>query len=421
MKPVFGNGIAAFALSALPFVATRSAEVELSVQHLPALERTEISMDRTQFPVDADQSVILNETGEEPSQDNALLLWGGIAGCLATSAALSGLTLGVFSVSRLRLALLAAQGDEAAKKVLALREDSNTTLATLIWGNVGINVGLTLLSDRALAGAAGMAFSIGALTILGEIIPQAYFSRHAVRTGAALEPLVKGLRCLLYPVAKPCGMILDRMVGQDAVDYFREQDLRELLKLHSQDSAGDISHIEATGSANFLALDDVCVAEEGERIDAASIIQVALRENQLDIPDFSAHRDDALLKRIQESGKKWVVFCQPDGTPRKVLDANAFLRDVLFEPEVPHPNDYWHKPIVVTDPQQKLGELLTKLQVDAEHHDDDVIDNDVILLWSEQDKRIITGSDLLGRMFRGIAPQKFAQSIPHAAPRNQTL
>ena len=34
--------------------------------------------------------------------------------------------------------------------------------------------------------------------------------------------------------------------------------------------------------------------------------------------------------------------------------------------------------------------------------DDDVIENDLILVWSTR-KRIITGSDLLGRLLRGIA------------------
>jgi hypothetical protein len=34
--------------------------------------------------------------------------------------------------------------------------------------------------------------------------------------------------------------------------------------------------------------------------------------------------------------------------------------------------------------------------------EDDVIDNDLILVWGKQ-KRIITGSDLLGRLLRGIS------------------
>jgi hypothetical protein len=42
--------------------------------------------------------------------------------------------------------------------------------------------------------------------------------------------------------------------------------------------------------------------------------------------------------------------------------------------------------------------------VKSEHTEDDVIDNDLILVWGEQ-RRIITGADLLGRLLRGIVTQ----------------
>jgi hypothetical protein len=42
------------------------------------------------------------------------------------------------------------------------------------------------------------------------------------------------------------------------------------------------------------------------------------------------------------------------------------------------------------------------MKVIPERPDDDVIEHDLILVWGAQ-KRIITGSDLLGRLLRGIA------------------
>jgi hypothetical protein len=42
------------------------------------------------------------------------------------------------------------------------------------------------------------------------------------------------------------------------------------------------------------------------------------------------------------------------------------------------------------------------MKVVQESSEDDVIENDLILFWGPQ-KRIITGSDLLGRLLRGIA------------------
>ncbi len=52
--------------------------------------------------------------------------------------------------------------------------------------------------------------------------------------------------------------------------------------------------------------------------------------------------------------------------------------------------------------QTRLGEVIGRMTVAPQRPDDDVIDHDMILVWGTQ-RRIITGSDLLGRLLRGIA------------------
>lgn len=108
-------------------------------------------------------------------------IWLGIALCLSQSAMLSGLNLAVFRLSRLQLETQAEAGDADAQAVLALRRDANFTLATVLWGNVAVNVLLTLLADSVLAGVAAFLFSTVVITLLAEISPQAYFSQHALR------------------------------------------------------------------------------------------------------------------------------------------------------------------------------------------------------------------------------------------------
>jgi metal transporter CNNM len=51
-----------------------------------------------------------------------------------------------------------------------------------------------------------------------------------------------------------------------------------------------------------------------------------------------------------------------------------------------------------------LGGVIGRMKVKPEHPEDDVIDNDLILVWGKQ-KRIITGADLLGRCLPGIVTQ----------------
>jgi hypothetical protein len=65
------------------------------------------------------------------------------------------------------------------------------------------------------------------------------------------------------------------------------------------------------------------------------------------------------------------------------------------------PEIYWHRPIIVKDMRTPLGSVIGRMRVKPEHSEDDVIDNDIILVWQDQ-KRIITGPDLLARLLRGI-------------------
>ena len=47
-------------------------------------------------------------------------------------------------------------------------------------------------------------------------------------------------------------------------------------------------------------------------------------------------------------------------------------------------------------------DTLQMLKIQSESTEDDVIDQDIILLWGHK-KQIITGADILGRLLRGIA------------------
>lgn len=334
---------------------------------------------------------------------NDALTWMGIAFCIAQSATFSGLNLAVFTPSRLRLEAAAEAADADAAKVLALRRNANFTLVTILWGNVAINVLLTLLADSLMAGLGAFLFSTMAITFLGEIFPQAYFSRHALRMAALLCPLLRAYQVLLWPVAWPTGKLLDFLLGSEGVPWYREAELRDVLRHHARSAESEVGHLEATGAINFLALDDVLVADEGEPIDPRSIISLPLRGGLPVFPPFEPSPRDPFLRRLEASGKKWVVMTDEAGEPQFVIDADAFLRDALFAHEKFDPAAPCHRPLVVRDARQPLGRVLNRLTVRSERPGDDVIDEDLLLVWTPEAKRIITGSDLLGRLLRGIA------------------
>jgi hypothetical protein len=163
--------------------------------------------------------------------------------------------------------------------------------------------------------------------------------------------------------------------------------------------------LEAIGALNFLDLDDITVCEEGEPINPRSILALPFEKGRPILPRFEFSADDLFLRQIDASGKKWVVFTDLSGRPQLVLEAHHFLRDALFDELKVAPEAYWHRPIIVDDMRARLGDVIGCMKVRAEHPADDVIDEDIILVWGGQ-RRIITGADLLGRLLRGIAAQE---------------
>ena len=339
--------------------------------------------------------------------------WAGIAFCIVQSGIFSGLNLALFSVSRLRLEIAADSGNADAIKVRDLRRDSSLALSTIIWGNVGTNVVLTLLSNSMLAGIGAFAFSTLAITCLGEIIPQGYFSRHALRMTALLMPLLRIYSIILFPVTKPTAMFLNAWLGPEGIVMLRERDIRALIMRHVE-TGGEVGRLEGIGAQNFLDLDDITVADEGEPIDPRSVISLPIANNRPVVPKFQRSPEDPFLRQLNASGRKWVIITDAAGKPAFVLDAHHFLRDALFSDASPDLEVYWHRPIVVTDVNTRLGDVIGRMRVHPEAAGDDVIDNDLILIWGTQ-KRIITGADLLGRLLRGIAKIDEAADVARSA------
>jgi len=337
-----------------------------------------------------------------------LFVWIGILFCISQSAMFSGLNLALLGISRLRLEVEASTGNANAVKILALRKDFNFLLTTILWGNVAINVLLTLLSQSVMSGVIAFFFSTILITFLGEITPQAYFSRHAMRMGALLSPLLRFYQFLLFPVAKPSAVVLDWWLGKEGIKYFRERDLRSLIRKHIEAEESDVDRLEGIGAMNFLALDDINVTQEGEYVDPDSVIRLPTKDGLPVFPKFESRAQDPFLLDVNSSGKKWVIIVDEGDQPCMVLNANAFLRAALFGVEPVNPYIYCHRPIIIEDVSTLLGKVLPGLKVYPKSEIDDVIEDDLILIWSNE-KRIITGADILGRLLRGIALRDIRQ------------
>jgi hypothetical protein len=328
-------------------------------------------------------------------------IWIGILICLCHSAMFSGLNLAFFSLSRLRLEAEAGAGNQAAAKILELRRESNFLLTTILWGNVGINVLLTLLSNSVMVGVVAFAFSTIVITIAGEILPQAYFSRRAMRMASLLSPVLQFYQRVLYPVAKPSAWVLDKWLGAETVDFLKERQLKGVIEQHIASEHAEIDFIEGRGALNFLDIDDVAIQEEGESVDPTSIISLPTKVDLPVLPTVSS-LSDPFASAVNASGRKWVILTNESGLPLLILDADAYLRAIMTDPSTVDGYAHCHRPVVIRNPLHPLGHIIAELKNGMGEGNDAAIEKDIVLLWTDDRKQIITGADLLGRLFHGI-------------------
>jgi metal transporter CNNM len=327
------------------------------------------------------------------------MIWLGILFCVSQSAMFSGLNLAFFGLSRLQLEV-EAETNPKALKVLTMREDSNFLLTTILWGNVGINVLLILLSSSVLAGAMAFLFSTVVITFLGEIIPQAYFSRNALKMASLLGPMLRFYQFILYPVAKPAALFLDAWLGKESPEFFREQVIRDMLIKHVEHHNSDVDDVEGIGALNFLEIDDFTANTEGSEIDPSSVLAFPTNIDLPRLPEFNPSLEDPFLLKVNASGKKWVVLTDEANEPQLILDADGFLRDALLNEKPADPYKYCHRPIIIKSNKTNLGSVM-RMMKRSKTGNLGVIENDVVLVWTEK-KRIVTGADLFDRLLHGI-------------------
>jgi hypothetical protein len=163
-----------------------------------------------------------------------------------------------------------------------------------------------------------------------------------------------------------------------------------------------VAFLFSTVLITFLAIDDLLVVDEGEPVDPESVVSLSFKDGRPQFPAFERSRTDPFLRRIHGAEKRWTILTDEDGKARLAMDSNSFLGEALFEDGVFHPLAHCHRPIVIRDPATSLGAVIPKLKVWPDSPHDDVVDEDLVLVWGET-KRIITGADILGRLLRGIA------------------
>ncbi|KAH1218166.1 DUF21 domain-containing protein [Glycine max] len=217
---------------------------------------------------------------------------------------MSGLTLGLMSLSLVDLEVLAKSGTpqdrKHAAKILPVVRNQHLLLCTLLICN-----------------AAAM-----------EIIPQSICSRYGLAIGATVAPFVRVLVWICFPVAYPISKLLDYLLGHRHEALFRRAELKTLVNLHGNEAGkgGELTHDETTIIAGALELSEKTASDAMTPItDIFSI-------------DINSKLDRDLMNLILEKGHSRVpvYYEQPTNIIGLVLVKNLLTIDP--EEEIPVKN-----------------------------------------------------------------------------------
>ncbi len=154
----------------------------------------------------------------------------------------SGLTLGYFSLDPNTLRRRARLGDKAAKAIYPIRKRGNLLLTTLLLGNVAVNTALSVYIGSLASGLVAGITATTLIFLLGEIIPQAAFSHHALWVGSTFAPVMRIIIFLMLPITYPIAYLLDKLLGEEIPTVFSK---RELMHLVSELEDSELSDIDA--------------------------------------------------------------------------------------------------------------------------------------------------------------------------------
>ncbi|OCF59040.1 hypothetical protein L486_03538 [Kwoniella mangroviensis CBS 10435] len=244
-----------------------------------------------------------------------------IVGLVLLGGVFSGLTLGLMGLDTVNLQVLAISGTpeerKQAPRVLNLiGKGKHTMLVVLLLGNTLINTSLPIFLDSIVGG--------GLIAVLGStLLIVTICDRYGLAIGSTFTPVIKILIILMYPIAKPIGMILDYILGKhsDPVTY-RKAELKTFVSLGVEDKLNE-DELGLLGSVLEFSnkkVGDVMTARE-------------------DMYTLSSDKivDEELVSEILKKGYSRIPVCNEKSLMELILLGFSLRSLVSYDPTDLHP------------------------------------------------------------------------------------
>ena len=289
----------------------------------------------------------------------------GVLACLllVVSGIASGSEIAFFSLSPTDLSEIEESNDESDRKIMALRGDSERTLATILITNNLVNVTIIMLCNYFFAhvidfgGAIWLQFLVITvlltflLLLFGEIIPKVYCGQHALAVCRYLSGTLMALRRLFYPLASVLirsGILAEKVV-QPENHVLSVDDLEQALELTNKTELKDEQNM-LEGIVRF-----------GD--ETAKEIMTS-RQDVVDL-DFRSSFPDVLKCIVENNYSRIPVYQNSIDNVRGIL----YIKDLL--PHLSKPATFrWQsliRPPYFVPETKKIDDLLREFQANKVH------------------------------------------------------
>ncbi|CAI8610498.1 unnamed protein product [Vicia faba] len=241
---------------------------------------------------------------------------------------MSGLTLGLMSLSLVDLEILERSGSHSEKKqaaiILPVVKKQHQLLVTLLLCNAVAMEALPIYLDKLFNQFLAIILSVTFVLFFGEVIPQAICSRYGLAVGANFAWLVRILMVVCYPVSYPVGKVLDYLLGHDEA-LFRRAQLKALVSIHGKEAGkgGELTHDETTIISGALDLTEKTAEEAMTPIESTFSLDV---NSKLDW--------EAMGKILARGHSRVPVF---SGNPKNVIGLLLVKNLLTVRPETETP------------------------------------------------------------------------------------
>lgn len=180
---------------------------------------------------------------------------------IGISALCSGLNIALMSLSTSELRRKSKLGNPQAKRVLPFRINAHLSLAAILLTNTAAVAATSLVLESVLYGVIAGLLTTIVIVVFGEVLPQAYFSRRALRYASRFAIAMRIMIILTYPISKPLQLLLDKLFSEQQAQLQSRREIGMMITEHLSRDESELDNDEVEIIRGALQLSEKHVSQ----------------------------------------------------------------------------------------------------------------------------------------------------------------